>query len=93
MVNDFALPFNECESEGFKYRVFETNVLLSELKWHYDEKDRVVEVIKSNNWQFQLDNQLPYELMPGDIISIKKHVYHRVIKGNGSLVIKFKELN
>jgi co-chaperonin GroES (HSP10) len=92
MVEELYLPFNEFENEGFKYRVFETGVNSEELKWHYDEKDRVVEVIKSNNWQIQLDNQLPYKLKTGDIININKYEYHRVIKGTDNLIIRFKEL-
>lgn len=91
MVDNLYLPFNEFENDGFKYRVFETGVKTEELKWHYDETDRVVEVITSNNWKFQLDNQLPYELKSGDVININKYEYHRIIKGIGPLVIRIKE--
>jgi quercetin dioxygenase-like cupin family protein len=38
-----------------------------------------------------MDNQLPKILSEGDTLFIPKGVYHRVIKGNGKLVILIKE--
>lgn len=92
MVVKNYMPYIEFDNEGFQYRIFETGVDSAELKWHYDERDRAVEIIKSNNWLFQVDNQMPIKLVPGDIINIKKYEYHRVIKGDDSLVVRFKEL-
>ena len=39
----------------------------------------------------QFDNQLPRLLNEGDIVFIKRKDFHRVIKGNGDLVLKITE--
>ena len=65
-----------------------------ELIWHTDREDRVVHVIEGNNWKFQFDEQLPFEMLDGIDIVIPKGIIHRVIKGNGPLKIKvFKDLS
>lgn len=82
-------PYNQFVKNGYTYRVFDPKVEDDELKWHYDEEDRNIEVLISNNWLFQLDNQLPYIISNGDIIAIKTGEYHRIIKGSGCLIIRF----
>ena len=64
-----------------------------ELKWHFDELDRNVKVIKSNGWQLQMDNDIPKQLKEGQTVFIPKGVYHRVIKGKGDLVVEIKEID
>jgi quercetin dioxygenase-like cupin family protein len=39
----------------------------------------------------QFENKTPKLLKEGQIISIPKGVYHRIIKGDGNLIIKIKE--
>ena len=56
--------------------------------WHRDREDRLVEILECNNWKYQSDNTLPLEMKKGDKIFIPKGEYHRVIKGDGDLVIK-----
>ena len=85
------LPFDEVTENGIKKRVFKESTDNHELKWHFDLNDRKVKVVKSNGWMFQMDNQLPVRLNEGDVISIPKGMYHRVIKGKGDLVVKIKE--
>lgn len=88
MVDD--LPFTQIVKDGYCLRVFKPDVDSEELKWHFDETDRKITVIKSEGWMFQLDNKLPFILSNGDVINIKANEYHRCIKGNGNLIIKFK---
>jgi hypothetical protein len=47
----------------------------------------MVEVIESDNWKFQLDNELPTTLIVGEKYLIPEGVYHRIIKGNGDLKV------
>ena len=86
---DPGLPFDEINiSENTKVRVFKESVESDELKWHRDRENRVVEVIESNNWFLQMDNELPKKLKKGNKYFIPEGVYHRVIKGKGDLKIK-----
>ena len=70
-------------------REFNSDIDPDELKWHRDDEDRVVTVLEcGKGWGFQYDNELPWELEEGDTIFILRHEWHRVIKGQGTLVIK-----
>lgn len=88
---DDELPFLQEEKNGIKKRLFKESTDNHELKWHFDKTDRKVKVVKSNGWEIQMDNQLPIKLNEGDIITIPKGMYHRVIKGTGDLIVKIKE--
>jgi hypothetical protein len=59
-----------------------------ELLWHRDDEDRLLEMVEGVGWQIQLDNNLPIELTQTNKINIKKHDWHRLIKGDGNLVLK-----
>lgn len=73
-------------------REFLPNVESSELVWHRDKKDRVVEVISGEGWMFQLDNDVPFTMEHGMILNIPKEKYHRLYKsGNSKLVIRISE--
>ena len=72
-------------------RIFREHTNEDELVWHRDRKDRTVKIIECDGWKFQEDNKLPIELHNGDIINIKAYEYHRIIKGNGSLVVHITE--
>jgi len=91
-LDESTLPFNQTIKNGIKTRVFDENIDDHELKWHRDERDRIVEVVKGSGWKFQMDNELPKMLKEGDRFKIPSETFHRVIKGNGDLVIKIKEL-
>jgi hypothetical protein len=80
-------PYDETISEGKSLRVFTESVDDGELKWHRDRESRMVEVIESDNWKFQLDNELPTTLIVGEKYLIPEGVYHRIIKGNGDLKV------
>jgi hypothetical protein len=67
-------------------REFSENLDSEELKWHRDQEDRVVEAVEDTDWSVQLDNKLPILLK--NPIFIPKGVWHRAIKGTGSLLLK-----
>ena len=83
-------PFEENKDEGVYIRKFSNSVDESELVWHRDKEDRIVESIGDTDWMIQLDNQLPISLT--DRVYIPKEIYHRVIKGSGELIVKIKKL-
>ena len=91
-IEESLLPFKQIIKNGYKYRTFNESVGDDELKWHRDETDRKVTILESNNWLFQMDNQLPVTLNEGDVLLIPKGEYHRIIKGHGNLKIKVKDL-
>ena len=81
------LPFKETHLQDNLYlREFEENVDIDDLEWHRDREDRIVEIIENEDWLFQFDNQLPILLEKK--IFIPRETYHRVIKGNGKLIVK-----
>ena len=84
-------PYLEIVNGNVITRVLPESVTSEELVWHRDKNDRKVEILQSEGWKFQHDNQIPFELKRGDILEIKKNTYHRVIKGKGDLVIKITE--
>ena len=84
-------PYSEIRSQNNLRRVFKPNVDNSELVWHRDKEDRIVESSGHTDWMVQLDNQLPIPLT--ETVLIPKEVYHRVIKGTGDLTVKIKKLN
>ena len=51
-----------------------------------DASQRVCAVHTQTNWQFQRDNELP--ICFDKPIFIKAEVYHRLIKGDGDLILK-----
>lgn len=73
-------------AESVVIRTFSCNIPEEELKWHWDEEDRIVKPLNKNDWQFQFDNELP--MMIYTEICIPAGVIHRVIKGSGDLIVK-----
>jgi len=73
-------------------RTFDVNTNSNELVWHRDKKTRIVEILQGENWELQLDNQLPVKLVKGKKYTIPKMEYHRIIKGTNNLIININEL-
>lgn len=84
-------PYQESVSDLVITRVFKENVGSDELVWHRDKNDRKVEIIESNGWFFQFEDQLPIEMKKGDVLNIPKESYHRIIKGTNDLIVKIYE--
>ena len=73
------------EADGTTSRLFSASTEPEALKWHMDDEDRIITVLSKTNWQFQFEDQLPVPL--NRPIFIKRHQWHRLIKGDGSLMI------
>ena len=84
-------PFTQETFDGKILRTFSSEVNEDELKWHYDLKDRKVQIIRGDDWELQMDKELPVKLTPLKEYFIPKGVYHRVIKGQGDLVVLIEE--
>jgi quercetin dioxygenase-like cupin family protein len=85
-------PFEEEQIDQYNFiRTFPADVDEMDLIWHADRENRVVTVLEGNGWKFQFDEELPIEMTDGLNISIFEGRIHRVIKGNGPLVIKLQK--
>lgn len=85
-------PFHQIEVDNKKIRTFSPDVDDYELKWHQDLTDRKVTIIESGGWSFQMEDELPNKLENAKQIFIPKLVWHRVIKGEGELIVEIQEL-
>tara|TARA_B100000902_G_C26949219_1_gene734930 strand:+ start:378 stop:668 length:291 start_codon:yes stop_codon:yes gene_type:complete len=74
------------------YRTFSSDVNSDDLVWHRDRESRQVHILSGKGWKLQKDDKLPQELLPGTDVYIHKGLYHRLIKGDGDLLIRIKEL-
>jgi hypothetical protein len=86
-------PFEQIVKGNILVRTFDLSVDSDELKWHQDLKDRKVTVIKGNGWLFQMENELPIKLEDAKQIFIPKLAWHRVLKGNGRLIVEIEEFD
>lgn len=84
-------PYTEEELDKNIYlRVFSEDTLDEELKWHWDEEDRIITPIRETDWKFQMDNRLPQPI-EGEIF-IPAGEWHRVIKGTGALLLRVHKI-
>ena len=82
-------PYIDLEKSGeLTIRKFSQDIDPIELMWHRDLRNREVKIISGKGWKIQLENKLPQNL---DSIIIHKLSWHRVIKGEGDLVISIRE--
>ena len=82
-------PYLDLEkSDELTIRKFSQDIDPTELMWHRDLKNREVKIVSGKGWKIQLENKLPQDL---DSIIIPKLSWHRVIKGEGDLVISIRE--
>lgn len=88
MINDQRRPFTEERFDGYIIRHFEPGYPDHLFKWHWDEEDRMVQVLEDSDWRFQYDNELPIPLIKGSDIKIPKGVIHRIIPGSTKLSLK-----
>jgi len=87
MVDNSHIPAKQEINDGVIYRCFSKDVDSDELKWHWDEKDRLVKVLNENDWLYQSDNNFPIVLKKNTEIFIKAGEWHRVIKGSTDLEV------
>lgn len=85
-------PFQQEIIDNKIRRKFSPETDSDELKWHQDLKDRKVTILKDGGWQFQMEDCLPNKLQIAEQIFIPKLVWHRVIKGEGELIVEIEEI-
>lgn len=81
------LPFEQEIIGDKRLRTFSSDVDSEELKWHRDRENRIVEILESDDWFLQMDDELPKKLVVGEKYYIPEGVYHRVIKGKNNLKV------
>jgi hypothetical protein len=84
-------PYQEIQIEDSVFiRTFSKDSQTEELKWHWDEEDRIVEPLEPSDWLFQFDNDLPQPI--SGQIYIPKGTMHRIIKGTDDLRVKITKI-
>jgi len=82
-------PFEEEKiKDNIFIRTFSVDVDEMDLIWHTDKENRFIKVLEGNGWQFQYDEELPFEMTDGLGFPVMKGQIHRVIKGLGPLKIE-----
>ena len=84
-------PYTQQINDGKIYRTFSPDVDSDELKWHQDLNDRKVTILEAGGWSFQMDDSMPNKLSNAEQLFIPKFVWHRVIKGEGNLIVEIEE--
>lgn len=84
-------PFTETKRGKVLVREFSQDVDKMELIWHRDREDRTITILESKGWKLQMDNTLPVVLEEGRSYNIPKNTYHRVIKGEGKLILELEK--
>ena len=79
-------PYKDVLIDEAVIREFDESIDPVELMWHRDNEDRVVSPVNKTDWKFQIENELPKEIQ-GEIF-IPRGVWHRIIKGTGSVKVK-----
>ena len=83
-------PYKEREiAKNIYERRFPYYTKPKHLKWHMDDEDRLITCRYPTTWKIQLENQLPVSL--DKPIFIERHQWHRLIKGEGPLILKIKK--
>jgi hypothetical protein len=71
-------------------RTFTDTVNEAELVWHRDTESRMVHVLEGEHWELQIDDQLPIQMNRGEDHFIQGMTYHRLVKGEGNLVVRIQ---
>ena len=80
-------PYTEEQTDTNTYiRTFSADTLETDLIWHLDREDRVIEATHYTDWKFQFDDELPVSL--NNLITIPKNTFHRIIKGTDDCTIR-----
>lgn len=83
-------PYTEEQTDTNTYlRTFSAETPETDLIWHLDREDRVIEATHYTDWKFQFDDELPVSL--NNLITIPKNTFHRIIKGTDDCTIRIKK--
>ena len=81
-------PYEDLTEGKEVIREFSADTDPMSLIWHEDQEDRIIEVLEGNEWKFQFDEDIPFEMVNGNKFEVPKGFLHRVIKGKGNLLIR-----
>ena len=81
-------PYTDHTTGQIVIREFSADIDPMELIWHEDQEDRIIEVLEGNEWKFQFDEDIPFEMTNGNKFEVPKGFLHRVIKGKGNLRVR-----
>lgn len=70
-------------------RTFDESIDPVELMWHRDDEDRLIEPLEETDWLIQIEDSLPKIF--SEQIEIRRHEWHRLIKGTGQLTVRIKK--
>lgn len=80
-------PYTEEQTDTNTYlRTFSAETPETDLIWHLDRENRVIEATHYTDWKFQFDDELPVSL--NNLITIPKNTFHRIIKGTDDCTIR-----
>lgn len=87
-------PYND-EKTGYGFiRTFDPKETTNEeYVWHQDLKNRKVQILEGEGWQFQYDGDIPFFINKGMELDILAMEYHRIIPGTTKLKIEIIEEN
>ena len=83
-------PFKEIPTqfENQVIRIFDSKFPTNLFQWHKDDENRRIKVLsKSLGWQFQFDNEIPFDLSCSTTIYVPKGKWHRLIKGCDTITL------
>ena len=81
---------DEAVGEQEIIRTFDETIDPVELMWHRDDEDRLIESVGETDWLIQVEDTLP--VIFSEPIMIRRHVWHRLIKGTGNLTVRIKKM-
>jgi len=77
--------------DPYVIRTFHESTDIENLMWHRDEEDRIIISSFATDWQLQMEDSLPISL--NSEVKIPAGIWHRLIKGTGSLTLKIVKIN
>jgi len=88
-------PYKDLKvTDSYIIREFTENIDPIELMYFRLDQDRAIDILEvGKSWKIQFDDQLPFDLEPEMRIFILRHMWHRVIKGDGNLKIQIQKIN
>jgi len=81
------LPFQETRiADEVFIRKFSAELDRTELTWHRDDEDRIVEPVGQTDWLIQFENHIPRIITQP--VFIPKGEWHRLLQGTGELTVQ-----
>ena len=86
-------PYKDTQQDGYFIREFNESSPDEEFVWHRDRANRTIVAKEGEEWFIQMDNKMPEVIEIDKPFTIKEGVFHRILKGKGTLKLEIKETN